>query len=278
MKFLLRAFCLAALLAAATLARAGIDRPAAESLVRKSGIWEQVANLAPQVEAEVLQGFAEAGVEPADSEKARINRAVETAYAPDRLRDTCTTVVAEELEASHLEALRRWFDSPDGQAIARAEEASSQGEDDPRVAMQEGLGLLKQMPAQRRKLLEDLMKATRAAEAMVQLSIGTAVAVQLGASSAQPEAPAPSADQLKEMLESQRPQMIEASTAVTLALFARTYAPVSTERLRRYLAFVRTPAGTRFNDVSFDAVDAALTDAAREMGRRLPGTRDSNNI
>ncbi|NML44585.1 hypothetical protein HHL11_12535 [Ramlibacter sp. G-1-2-2] len=278
MKFLLRAFCLAALLAAATLARADIDRPAAESLVRKSGIWEQVGNLAPQVEAEVLQGFAQAGVEPADSEKARIARAVETAYAPERLRDKCTAVVAEELEARHLEALQRWFDSPDGQAITRAEEASSQGEDDPRAAMQEGMALLRQMPAARRKLLQNLMAATRAAEAMVQLSIGTAIAVQIGAASAQPGAPAPSADQLKDMLETQRPEMVEASAAITLALFARTYATVPAERLRRYLSFVRTPAGTRFNDVSFDAVDAALTDAAREMGRRLPGTRDSNNI
>ena len=72
----LRALFIAGLLAAATLAHAEIDRPAAESLVRKSGLWEQLSGVAPQVEAGLQQAMDKADLEPADSEKVRISRVV----------------------------------------------------------------------------------------------------------------------------------------------------------------------------------------------------------
>jgi hypothetical protein len=264
----------AALLAATTFAQAEIDRSAAESLVRKSGLWEQLSGIAPQVEAGMQQALAQAGQTPAPSEKARITRVIRSAYAPDRLRSVSIGVIAAKMQAQHLNALRRWFDSPQGQAITRAEEATH---GDPGVALKEGAALLESMPTDRRKLLEDLLAATRAADAMVQISISTGVAVQLGAANALPGAPAPSAAQMHAMLETQRPQMLQAFAAMTLAAFAHAYAKIPSHQLRQYVAFIRTPAGTAFNEVGLEALEAALTDAAAEMGRRLPGTRDGRN-
>lgn len=274
---LLRAFCMAALLAAATLAHAQISRPAAEELMRKSGLWEQLDGIGTQVELGVQQAIAEAGTEPADSEKARITRVVREAYAPARLRAVSAGVIAAKTKAANVPALRRWFDSPTGQAVTRVEEAEAGSQVDPSVAMREGVALLKSMSAERRQLLEDLQAATRAADALVQVTISTTVAVQLGAASALPGAPALSASEIREELEAQRPQLLQAYTAMTIASFARVYAQVSTEQLRQYVAFIRTPAGQQFNDVVIEAMDAALTDAAAQMGRRLPGTRDGKN-
>lgn len=273
----LRAFCLAALLAAATLAHAQVDRPAAENLARKSGLWEQVGSLGAQVEAGMEQAFAQAGMTPEAAEKARIARVIRAAYAPERMRSVSTGVIAARTQPQHLEALRRWFDSPPGQAVTRAEEAASAADGDPSAMMKEGVALLKSMPAERRKVLEDLLAATRAADAMVQITINTTLAVQLGAASAVPGAPAPSAAEMRALLERQRPQMLQAFNAMILASFAQVYAKLPPEQLRQYVAFVRTPAGTAFNDVAIDALEAALTDAASEMGRRLPGTRDGSN-
>lgn len=275
MKRSLRALCTLALLAAAGLAHAEIDRAAAESLVRKSGLWEQLAGIAPQVEAGIQQTLAQGGAAPADSEKARVTRVIRSAYAPDRLRSVSTGVIAARMQPQHLNALRQWFDSPQGQAITRAEEAS--GLADPAVVMQDGVTLLKSMPAERRKLMDELLAATRASEAMVQITIGTAVAAQVGAASTMPSGPAPSAAEIRGMLEAQRPQMLQAFNAMMLATFAHTYAKLPSQQLRQYVAFIRTPAGTQFNAAAMDAMAAALTDAAAEMGRRLPGTRDGRN-
>lgn len=275
MKRPLHALCAAALLAAATLAHAEIDRPAAESLVRKSGLWEQLAAVAPQVEAGIQQTLAEGGAKPAESERARVTQVVRAAYAPERLRSVSTGVIAARMQPQHLNALRQWFDSPQGRAVTRAEEAS--GRVAPDVVLQEGVALLKSMPAERRKLMEDLLAATHAAEAMVQIAIGTAVAAQVGAASTMPSGPAPTAAEVRGMLEAQRPEMLKAYGALMLATFAHTYAKLPLQQLRQYVAFIRTPAGTQFNAAAMEAMAAALTDAAAEMGRRLPGTRDGRN-
>lgn len=274
----LRTFWLAALLlGAATWAQAEIDQPAAEELMRKSGLWEQLEGVGTQVELGVQQALAESGKAPAESEKARVTRVVRESYAPDRLRSVSTGIVAARMQAAHLPALRRWFDSEPGQAVAKAEEAEAGNQPDPAAEMREGVALLKAMPEERRKLLQDLLAATRAADALVQITISTTVAVQIGVASATPDAPGLSSAQIRAMLEAQRPQMVQAYTAMTLASFARVYAKVSSDQLRQYVDFVRTPAGTQFNDVVIDAMDAALSDAATRMGRRLPGTRDGSN-
>lgn len=273
-----RALCLAVLLAGASLAHAEIDRPAAESLVRKSGLWEQLSGVAPQIEAGLQQAIADAAEEPAQSEKARISKVVQNAYAPERLRAVSTGVVAAKVRPEHLEALRAWFDSPSGQAVVHAEEAPGAQPDDSASALKQGLTLLASMPAERRKLLEDLLAATHAAEGMVRITISTTVAVQQGAASALAGLSGPTPKQARAALEAQRPQMLKAFTAVMMATFARTYAEVPAEPLRAYVAFVRSPAGAEFNEVSLEALDAALSDAATEMGRYLPGTRDGSNI
>lgn len=272
----LRAFCMAALLAVTTLAQAQIDQAAAESLARKSGLWEQLGGFAPQVAAGMQQAFAQAGVELAESESARLRRVAEAAYSPDRLRQVSTGVIAARVQAQHLNALRRWYDSPQGQAVTRAEEAGT-GNADLAATLKKGAALLEAMPAARRKLLQELMAASRAADAMVQITVSTTVAVQLGVASAMPGAPGPSAAQIRGMLEAQRPQMLAAFGAMMLASFAQTYDRIPDNQLRQYVAFIRTPAGRQFNEAGLQALEAALTDAAADMGRRLPGTRDSSN-
>jgi hypothetical protein len=276
MKRSLHALCTAALLAVASLVHAEIDRPAAETLVRKSGLWEQLSGIAGQVEAGMQEVLTQGGAAPADSEKARVAQVIRSAYAPERLRSVSTGVIAARMDPRHLDTLRRWFDSPQGRALTRAEEAAASAAD-PAAALKQGVGLLKAMPADRRKLLEDLLAATRADEAMVQITISTAVAAQVGAAGAMSGGPAPSPAEMRGLLESQRPQMQKAFRAMLLASFAQVYAQVPSQQLRQYVAFIRTPAGTQFNAAALEALATALTDAAAELGRRLPGTRDARN-
>ena len=273
-----RALCLAAVLAAAPLAHADIDRASAELLVRQSGLWEQLDSVAPQIEAGMRQAMTRARVAPADSEQARIARVIRSAYAADRLRALSAGVIASRVQAEHLDALRAWFDSPLGATVTRAEVTTFRGDRNADAARKEGFRLLAPMPLQRRQLLQDLLDATHAAESMVQVAISTALAVHLGAASATQAGPLPSEARARAVLEAQRPQMLKSFTALTLASFARAYDGLPEDDLRAYIAFVRSPAGADFNDASLHALQAALTDAATQMGQRLPGTRDDSNI
>lgn len=273
----LRAFCVAALLAATGLVHAQIARADAESLVRKSGLWEQLKGIDGQVEAGMQELFAASGATPAAAERARVSRVIHQAYAPDRLRAVSTGVVAARMQPQHVQALQRWFDSPVGRAITRAEEADAAATEDARVKMAEGVRLLKDMSPERRRALDDLIAVTGAADAMVQLTINTAVAAQVGAASALPSGPAMAPQDVRDALEAQRPQLQQAVAPMLLASFANAYASIPTAQLRLYVDFIRTPAGTQFNTVATAALEAALTDAAAEMGRRLPGTREGRN-
>jgi len=274
----IRSLCLAALLAAATLAHAGIDRATAEGLVHKSGLWEQLGGVAPQVEAGLRQAIKRASATPSESETARMARVIQTAYAADRLRSASTAVIAARVQPEHLEALRAWFDSPLGAAVTRAEEATFAGDHQAEVARKEGMQLLAPMPIERRQLLQDLMIATHAAEGMTQIAISTTLAVQLGAAGAMQAGPLPSEARARAALQRQRPQMLKAFTALALASFARTYAAISSDDLRAYVAFARSPAGAAFNDASLHALEAALTGAATDMGQHLPAARDDSTI
>lgn len=269
-------FMAAVLLAAANFAHAQIGELAAQSLVRKSGLWEQMSDVGPQIEAGMRLASTQAGMALAESEMTRIERVIQDTYAPDRLRSVSTKVIAAKMQVQHVDALEGWFDSPSGQAITRAEEAAIAGRD-PSTVLMEGADLLKAMPPERRELLEELLTATHAADALVQITISSAIAVRVGMASALPAVPTPSGVEMGAMLEAQRPQMLRAFRAMTLASFAHTYVEIPSQQLRQYVGFVRTPAGTAFNDVVFEALEAALTDAAAEMGRRLLGTLDGSN-
>ena len=106
----------------------------AEDLLRKCGLWEQLSSVEPQAQA----GFAQAmsGVEPKPSAAAteRLATVIRASYAPSRLRATALQVVAEGLADQHVDALRRWYTSPAGVAITRAEEDSNRAKS-PRRAL-----------------------------------------------------------------------------------------------------------------------------------------------
>jgi hypothetical protein len=86
----------------------------------------------------------------------------------------------------------------------------------------------------------------------------------------------PSAE-LRMQLEAQRPQMLKAFAVLSLAAFAKAYAPLPTDGLESYVAFIRSRPGRDFNTIGIEALDAALTEAAAEFGRLLQGAKDQSN-
>jgi len=265
---------LSAVLLGAGGVHAQIDSATAESLLRKSGLWEQLGSIAEQTEAGLPGIFAQSGAKPSADELARITRIIRESYSAQRLREVSMGVISKKLSAGHVPELQRWFDSAVGQTITTLEEQASADIGDPQAQLRQGVALLQKSPQARRQLLEELLKGTRSAEVMTQITINTSLAAVRGVASVSPQARTLSEGELKAALEAQRPKMMQGFSAMALAGFARTYASLSTEHLRSYVAFLKSDAARQYNDLCVEALDAALTEAAADLGRKLPGTKD----
>ena len=258
-------------------ARAEVDARQAEQLMRQSGVWQQLASVAPQVQAGFMAQAAQGGSGLSARELERARQVINDTFAPERLRAVGLAVVAKGLDPADVAALARWYASPTGQRITALEEAAATTQTDPRSVLQDGGTLLAQLPAARRQLMAQLVETTRAAQFMTQLTINTALAAHKGMASVPGAQTGPSAEQLLAALEGQRPALLQNLTTFAMASFALAYAPLSSQELTAYISFLGTGAGRQFNDLGAQAFDAAMVDGTAEMARRLPGTKDQAN-
>jgi hypothetical protein len=250
-------------------ARAQTDMATAEMLMRRSGLWEQLTDVPNQVKASFMKAYADKGIKPTPQDQQKLNSSIELAYAPDRLRSRALHTLAQGIAARNVSDLKRWYASPIGVEITKLEETAAADKQDPTKILQDATAMLAKASSARRSLLEQLVSATRSAEAMTTLSIDTALGLQQGASSA-PNASASTKTDLKTKLERQRPQLLQAFGQVGLTISARTYASLPDAAISKYVQFLKSPAGAQFTDISIRALDAALVDAANVFGRDMP--------
>ena len=273
----LLSLCMGTGLGASSSAWAQTDARTAERLLRASGLWEQLKSVAQQVRSGMEATAQQGGAEVTAAESARIGRAVDAAYAPPRLRATATRVLARDMQASHVPAVVAWYDSANGIAITRLEEAAASDGRNADELLQAGATRLAAMPDARRNLLQQIMVAARAAEGAALMTINTAIGVQQGLAAAQPQREGPSADELRAVLEGQRTQLQEGFVAVVLASSSLVYEPATDGQLAAYLVFLNSAAGRHFSEVMERAMDRLFLDAATDLGRALPSTRENAN-
>lgn len=263
----LRAWACLALLFLHGLAGAEVPAATAEALMHKSGVWAQLADVAPQAKAGIAQSAAGSRLD-ADG-LSRLESLADDTFSPTRLRASVQQVLADRLTATQARDALKWFDSPTGKQITRLEEASSADAEDMNQALSEGNQALATASSRRQTLLAQVVRVTRAAEGMVSMQINTTVGILQGLASAMPDQPTPSAPQLRAMFEAQRPQMLATSTGVMLTLFARTYQPASDRALEQYVRFLSSKSGAALSAAMMEAMDDALSTAAQRLGRGI---------
>lgn len=266
--------CGLCLLLPAVGAWAQIEPAVAESLMKKSGLWQQLAEIPAQMRAGVMGAVAEgARKKPSAKELARVAQAVDIAYAADRLQAFSRSRLASGMDINDLPALEAWFDSTLGGQISRLEEASAADQREPALQMQEGMALLQAQDATRRALLNEMVVVTRSAEMFANLATDVALSTHGITSVIGPQAQGPTLSQLQAALQAQRPQMLQGYSALAAAGFARVYATLPTEELAQYLGFLKSDAGRRYTDIGMRAVGDALMDSSTALLRRLTGTQ-----
>jgi hypothetical protein len=260
-----------------TLAWSQTDPATAERLLRRSGLWSQLEGMAPRLRAGMAQGAQQGGRELSAEETERLGRAVDVAYAAPRLRSTAMRSLTRHMPPEHVDAVEAWFASPVGAAITKMEESASDETSDPTQKLKEGAARLQGMASDRRALLRRIMQLSKAAETGAAMAINTALGVRQGLRSVRPDAPGPSEEEVRSMLEAQRPRMEQAFSAMAEASAAMVYEAANDEQLTLYARFLDSPPGRQFTDVVGQALDAVFLEAATVLGRAMPGTRDGSN-
>ena len=82
---------------------------------------------------------------------------------------------------------------------------------------------------------------------------------------------------MRAALMGQRAEIERGFAGFMLTTAAAVYAEASDEQLQAYLRFHETEAGRVFTRVIERALDELFLDAATDLGRALPGTKDQAN-
>lgn len=272
----LAAFALAGLIALAP-ARAQVEPQVAESLMKRSGLWDQIEGLGPQVRAGLAQSMQQSPRPPSPESMERMGRVADQAFAPAAMRARVLAVLAQTLPAVHVPALDTWLDSARGKRITAIEVESARRPPpaDPQAAMRAAVGVYQAASAERRSLIDDYVRVTRSAEVAHEAMVVTAVAVARGVGAANPELPRPSLAELEGFLRGQKAMAMPMLTMAMTANAAANYEPVPDADMRPYVEFLKTDAARSFSEVAVQALMRAIEAAGEEMGRNLRGASDA---
>lgn len=269
MKLNLRsAFIGFAFLVLQTAAMAEVPLATAEALMRKSGIWAQLGDVAAQVKLGLVQSSQD-GVLPAE-EIQRLERIADDAFAASRLRDSVLQTLSREVTPAQSADALQWYDSAVGEQITAMEEAFSSSFDDLNRRMADGNQVLAKASAKRQSLLSQTVKASRAAEAMASMEINVTVGILQGLANAMPGPGKRSTADLRKGMEAKRPQMVAANRGVALTMSALTYQAANDKVLEQYVRFLSSKSGTELSISMMDALDQSVSRAAQRLGSAIP--------
>lgn len=237
-----------------------------DELMRKSGLWRQIAQIEPLMQAGLVQAEQALGV-GGETDLKPLRDAVSKAFAPDRMRTAVRGGLAKSLPSEDARRSLDWLETEVGRrATALEETAGEVAETSNRAEISEQV--LAALPAERVKLLEHLARATAAGEYAYRVQVGMAAAIGRGIASATGRR-SDSIDETRREMQSRKVEIVALLERQTVAEFAVIYGPLSDRDLQSYIAFAESPAGRRYHEATSKAVEDALGQAAESLGRFL---------
>jgi hypothetical protein len=259
----------AIVLLAATTAHAQLSEAQAEQLMKLSGGWSQLASMVPQMRESFDEGLAKADKDISEAVRQKAKAEATRTFTAERLRATARKTLAEGVRATYVPELLTWYQSAGGRRVTQAEEraAEEDSRSDQETRTRAGVEVLQAATAERRQVLLRVVEVTRAGPATTDVVINLGLAVASSMARLTGKAAPVSETQLRAELETQRPQMVRAFEGLALANAALVYKDLPDELVSAYVTFMAGAAGDHFNDLTNRAVEAALLDAFRAIGR-----------
>ena len=261
----LRLFSAAALLLAPGLyAQTGESNATAERLMVRSGLAVQLRGLTDQIVADIRQNMA-------NIDQGSVERLVESArhaFRPEALQQDIAARVARKLTVGDMNVALAWLDTYAGARITHAEEVASGSIDTTRLAEYAHRLQTKPLPAERQKLISDLISATGAVRVAAAAAQTMALGIALGMDSLQPQERRVGAERLRAHIRQAMPaDKVQAVYAQQLPLsYAYTYREISDADLAAYVGFLKGATGKRYQEGMNAAFMEGLAQASTQMG------------
>ena len=271
MKTLLSRLLGLSLLLAALFAQAQQPPRNMEELMRKSGLWNQVASVFSNLRTEAEQARAQAPKgAPGDMDDAtfeQLVRAMERAFSADRLRQFIAAEMAKGLSVEDEKTVIAWLDSDVGRRMTALEEARDAAKGNPEERMREVNAYFEIAPKERRDMGIRMVAALDAGESGVDQVVALMTAMVYGMSLADPRFDESAVGKIKAALEAQRPRAAKMFEQLAVLLHTHTYRDVPMAELTRYVEFIESPAGRRYHEATRAALKNAIARASIDLGR-----------
>jgi hypothetical protein len=254
-----------AVVASASLAPAVVERAAAESIARDSGLWKALGDVRGDLHSDLDQAIAQSGEKPKREDVAELKRRIDSAFAPERIQAIGVGVLEKQLEPEHVPPLREWFASPTGKAIAKVEMAAPGGQAGLYKLRKEGAALLEQLSESRRDLLEEILIAARSGELAATIAIQSTLVMAAAMRRAVPDARIPTEQRLSAQLDAVRPRIEREISSSILQMFAAIYRKIPDADLRKYEEILTDDAGRHLTGVLADAVEQSVMAGTKQF-------------
>ncbi|WP_081583611.1 DUF2059 domain-containing protein [Noviherbaspirillum massiliense] len=247
------------------MAQPGASLSSVEDLMHQSGIWVQVAQYEPMVQLGLTQAQNQDKQADKNDNLWAVRQAVATYYAADRLREEVKNQLAASLSQKDINSVLKWLSTDLGKRLTALEEQAGEHQPDPEQAAQ----AVQALSPKRRKLIDQFVKATRVGESSASVVINTTLGMTHGMSLVMSPEKKSDLQELKKTLLAQKPKMVKMFSEYSVTTFALIYESVSDRDFQKYLSFAESAAGRKYHEAVIQAIDAAMTKAATDMGREI---------
>ena len=267
----LHRFIFAATLAALSLAAAAQGRT--EELMRKSGLWDQVAQMRVQMKAGVAEARAQAKAAGqsllTEEQTARLMSAIDRTFAPGVLRESMTLHMEELVTPADQAEVLKWLSSDLGNRFTRWEIAAGEVSEI-KKAEAEAPKLLAALSPERRGQYIRLAESLDAGDSTASLTINLTSAIVYGITLVTPGADAEGAARaIRSRMEAQRKQMVKYYAERSLQTYAYVYRTASDAQVESYVRFAESAAARRYHAAGIKAIDNTISQAALALGQDL---------
>jgi hypothetical protein len=236
----------------------------AQLLVVRSGLAVQLRGLRGQMKS----GLEQQRGKVSDEMMLKLVEAAAEAFRPEVLQDAIARDVARRLSVADMKVALAWLGTDVGRRITLAEEAASNADDDAIAKYTQGLKQRKPTAA-RVSLVKQILEATYAEESAVRSLQAIALGVALGMDSTLPDERRLGMARLEKEVNAALPkEKLKQELRTTMAaglLYA--YRELHDEDLRRYIAFLRSPAGKRYSDEMTEAFMDSVVRSSVRLGQ-----------
>ena len=263
----------AALVATCAATFASAQQRRTEELMRKSGMWDQVAQMRQQMKAGIDEARREARASNMplldDASYARLSAAIDRAFASEVLRETVALHLEEFISPQDENEVLKWLSSDLGARFTRMEIAAGDIAESARLEV-EGPRLLAALSRARLEKYRRLAASLDAGDTTAELTINMTSAIVYGIALVMPGTDADmAAKAIRQRMQAQRPQMARYFGDKALQAYAYTYRSATDAQLESYVKFAESAAARRYHDAGIKALDGTLSQSALAMGREL---------